>query len=313
MISVAIKRTDGSVLKKIHLPEHPREVSLARYVSFITESSKAHLPGANVPLCMAKAVAEFTGEPIDQILTAEFGTEWTQGDSAGIRGLYGWILKAVGRWEGVDRTAQDFQFTHNGETFEIPFSTVLALGGHQHAEISVNEYIEASEVNRLVRERATKAANVRQAVSAITSGSGTQDHVFHLKEAEPDANVDEMAMEELHRFCAQHGDENGDLLFTRYIRLMAILCRRPGEKLPLSENEKERFIQERCVFFQDIDASTALDVDFFLSTSLSAFGRTIPVVGILIHQAFALMVETRVKSVKHTPGRKNTRKRSLGA
>ncbi|MEM4255645.1 MAG: hypothetical protein QXR53_04965, partial [Candidatus Norongarragalinales archaeon] len=61
------------------------------------------------------------------------------------------------------------------------------------------------------------------------------------------------------------GDVDGSALYTYYLNLCAILLRKEGEGLPLSEAELDDFIQTRTQFFHDlpISAGVALDVDFF--------------------------------------------------
>lgn len=65
-------------------------------------------------------------------------------------------------------------------------------------------------------------------------------------------------------------DETGSQLFAKYLRLLAILCRKDGEVLPIDEAERENFILDRANHFggvsgEMISAGAALDVDFFLT------------------------------------------------
>lgn len=86
------------------------------------------------------------------------------------------------------------------------------------------------------------------------------------------------------------GDENGSFLFSYYLRMLAIIARKDGELLPADEMERERFLSERQSFFRDIDAATALNIDFFLFNTLGHYAMTNHVIGSLIHQNFKVAV-----------------------
>ena len=65
-------------------------------------------------------------------------------------------------------------------------------------------------------------------------------------------------------------DESGSNLFAKYLKLLAVLCRKDNEHLPVDDVEREQFILERGNVFggsngEMISAGTALDVDFFLT------------------------------------------------
>jgi len=66
----------------------------------------------------------------------------------------------------------------------------------------------------------------------------------------------------------QAKDENGSFLYSSILKLIACLATSPGQPFPTSELEVQRYINERILFFQDIDMGTALDVKaFFLLTT----------------------------------------------
>jgi len=64
-------------------------------------------------------------------------------------------------------------------------------------------------------------------------------------------------------------DPDGSALYSYYLHLIAVLCRKPDEALPVEHEDMQRFITDRAAFFADIDAQTALVVDFFSEVSLS--------------------------------------------
>jgi hypothetical protein len=96
------------------------------------------------------------------------------------------------------------------------------------------------------------------------------------------------------------GDPEGAYLYTYYVQLLAALARKEGEKLPHSDSECAAFIEGRMVHFQEIDAGTALDVDFFLAMRMPPYETTRTAVGCLSNRLFALVHATQSR------GRRNT-------
>lgn len=109
------------------------------------------------------------------------------------------------------------------------------------------------------------------------------------------------------------GDPNGDIQFTTYLRMLAILALREGEELPADPAECERFIINRVHHFEDIDARTALDVDFFLHNTLRLYGINHDTAGFLIRRVSVLAVETLRLKGRLMIGRKRTTGKSLRA
>lgn len=89
------------------------------------------------------------------------------------------------------------------------------------------------------------------------------------------------------------GDPEGSVLFSYYLRLLAVLCRRDDgvDRLPVSDSECDAYINERSVYFRGIDAGTALDVDFFLAGLMRPAEQTRAAVGSLSRPIFDLAVQ----------------------
>lgn len=110
------------------------------------------------------------------------------------------------------------------------------------------------------------------------------------------------------------GDPDGSVLYSYYLRLLAVICRKDDgqDKLPISESECERYINERSVHFREIDAGTALDVDFFLAGLMRPSEQTRAAVGSLANPIFALAVQTvrrQRRNGKPLTGRSSTRRK----
>lgn len=98
------------------------------------------------------------------------------------------------------------------------------------------------------------------------------------------------------------GDPDGNHLYAYYLKLLAVLARKEGEQLPYSDSECAAFIEVRAVHFQEIDAGTALDVDFFLAIQMPPSDQNRTAVGCLSNRLFGLVHATQRR------GRRNTRR-----
>jgi hypothetical protein len=303
-MQVEIKNTAGEPILKIDLPKSPKDLPLMRYVSFMVEAGKIGLPGANVALTMAKAVSEFSGQPLEQVLSLHFGNEW-QGNARsidGIRALYGWCVSVLGKWQGVATEGGDCKITYKGEQYEMPEITAHAIAGMLLPDVDVNTAVEVMETVRRFDTQIQRCATVRECVAMLCELEDEKEREPYLKRLRaivPQANnVEPTDIEAFRQLAEQHGDPNGNFQFTRYMQILAILLRKPGESLPIDESEKRKFIADRMLYFQEIDTATALNIDFFLLDTFKRSGRIVPVIGTLIHQAFDILVETKAQNAK---------------
>lgn len=104
----------------------------------------------------------------------------------------------------------------------------------------------------------------------------------------------------------QDNDEDGSLLFTKYLTLLAVLCRKDGETLPVDEVEREQFISDRVALFggsngEIINAGTAIDVDFFLTPFSGRYSKNNPVFSSLYLQSLKIAA---LVTLRRTPLRK---------
>lgn len=293
-IKATLRRANGDVIAEIPLPQSAADVSLVRYVSFLNEMKKFELDGANPLLIMAQAVSEISGVALSDVLLAKVGEQWHQHREldGGIRSLYGWCVNALSNYKGEARTAKNFEFEYLGDKYRIPYIVAVELAGGlpMLPDIDTADAVEAYETMRTfqqqikdvgdpAKERGKRIAQLQGEI--VKSGD---------KDGEMSAEI-----RKLQAMIDHEGDPNGDLAYAQYLRMVAILARKEGEKLPANDGDRERWIQARMIHLQGIDTKTALDVDFFLIGLLMLSKKTHPVIGSLILPLFGLAAAIQSK------------------
>jgi len=66
-------------------------------------------------------------------------------------------------------------------------------------------------------------------------------------------------------------DPTGSKRYTMYLTTIAVLSDEVGAIKPDTPESFERYVRDRILFFKDIDIQTAIDVDFFLSVTMTDF------------------------------------------
>lgn len=105
----------------------------------------------------------------------------------------------------------------------------------------------------------------------------------------PDIKVGEITeVLEMNRIKAElvAQDKTGSEWFTLVIHKVATLARKPGEELPEDPAELRTLLAERTHFFQDIDLETALDMAFFLRSTIAKSRK-------MQHSSFSGMLPNR--------------------
>lgn len=283
-----LKTINGEVIAEIPLPMSAADVPLSRYVSFLNELKKLELDDQNPMQIMAQAVGEFSGLELGEVLRAKVGEQW-QADAqfdGGIRSLYGWCVNALTNYKGHGRKPDNFTFEYRGETYRIPYivASELAGGLSMLPEVETGEAIEAYETLRGFRqqikdagdptkERDKRIKQLREAMAKQGDESG--DMAREMRRLEAEIEIE--------------GDPNGNLAFAQYLRMVAILAKKEGERLPTNDGDRERWIQQRMIHLQELDTKTALDVDFFLTGLLTISKKTHHVIGSLSLPFFMLV------------------------
>lgn len=311
-VVATLKQRGGAVVAEIPLPQSLADVPLSRFIDFLVEcralsdssDETRHL------IIMCRAISAFTGIEFEKIVTAKVGDLYRR-DIAGLQdsisGLFGYIANLISNAGGEMRTPESAAFVYKGDAYHMPVILQQALQGEYALPfVSVIEAVEAAEIQRLksqqTKEQGDPDGSLKRRIMAIAEAEAERaDDATKLR-------ILKAAEKTVATETERQGDPDGSLLYSMYLRTLAVLARKEGENMPLDDAQRERWINDRAFHFQEIDAQTALDVDFFLTNILNACGNTLPAIGFLSRQSFAVVAEMRLRSVKHMKGRSNTMK-----
>lgn len=201
-IKATIKNEDG-IIAEVMIPSSFNDVTLNQYISFTKEAAKIGDDGFNYIVQMAKAVGEFTGIPLHDLLIANVGDlygEQMELDGS-LRTLYGYILKMVSEYSPKLIDPDNAFFEFNGEKYTIPTIIQSTLGGLPVLpSFSVLEAVEAFEVQRLstatIDESGDESGNILFSyylrMLSIVSRKG--DELIPISESERERFFNERAM-----------------------------------------------------------------------------------------------------------------------
>jgi len=312
MVQGTIKKPDGTDLITFDIPSNLSEVKITRFIDFLVESRALDTgePATDI-VTMTKAVSAFLGVELNVLLDASAGVFKTGPDSfaGSISRLYGYIVKMIGAFK-PELMIPDYEFDYQGERYHVPTIIQQAIGGeYALPDLSVAEVVEVAEVGRwkqqVVSQRGDKDGALRKKIDDMVAEQ--------IKAAGGDPlNLYAQSGQKIYRQEVDAlGDPDGSMMLTYYLKTMAVLCRKPGEQLPFDDSQRELWIQARAFHFMQMDAATALNVDFFL-TSISESSEERPAaVGFLKNHSFAVVAATRLKNVKRSSGRSTIRRKSF--
>jgi hypothetical protein len=314
MKRATILRPDKTTLCEFDLPDSLREVALPRLIDFIVESRGLQNEEKSAVACMTRAVSAFYGIPQETLFDAAAGMNLGADSFAGsVSALYAHATKLIADFKPeLPAVEGGKSFYYKGDKYTIPPILEQAIAGEFILpDLTVGEVIEVSELSRF-REQTMKARADKDGALRAKFDKIAREKVEALGRNPDTATVqaiDDAARQAYREQVEIEGDPDGSLMFTYYLKLLAVLTRREGEQLPVEDSTREHWVQNRAAHFQDIDAATALDVDFFLTGTSRYSGSAPPAGGFLKSLCFAAVAETRLKSAKRSSGRRSTRKR----
>jgi hypothetical protein len=314
MKRATILRPDKTTLCEFDLPDSLRDVALPRLIDFIVESRGLQNEEKSAVVCMTRAVSAFYGIPQETLFDAAAGMNLGADSFSGsVSALYAHATKLIADFKPeLPAVEGGKSFYYKGDKYTIPPILEQAIAGEFILpDLTVGEVIEVSELSRF-REQTMKARADKDGALRAKFDKIAREKVDALGR-DPDAAtvqaIDDAARQAYREQVEIEGDPDGSLMFTYYLKLLAVLTRREGEQLPVEDSTREHWVQNRAAHFQDIDAATALDVDFFLTgtSRYSESGQRAG--GFLKSLCFAAVAETRLKSAKRSSGLRSTRKR----
>jgi len=315
MKTAQILKPDKTVLLEFGIPGSLHDVPLSRFIDFIVESRPLMTEDeATAIVTMTKAVAAFYDINANVLFDAAAGLDVRNDSFAGsVSALYGYATKLIADFNpDLPTTDGGKSFTYKGAEYTIPPIVEQAIAGEFILpDLSVGEVIEVCELSRFREQTMTTRADrdgalrvkfdklVNEKIAALGK-SASNDQLTAITDAGAKMYREQIEID---------GDPDGSLMFTYYLKLLSVLTRLDGEKLPADDSTRESWIQNRAAHFQDIDAATALNVDFFLTDISQSYDNGRRVGGFLKSRCFAVVAATRLKNAKRLNGRRNTRKK----
>lgn len=329
-VTATLTRRGGAILATIELPKTLKQVPLNRFIDFLVECRNFGDENQNQFVVMARAISAFCDHPLSDIVEAELGSDEITALDGGLRGLFGYISNLIHTAKGTLLTPGNASFEYMGETYTIPVIMQQAMAGeYTLADLSVIETIEVLEVERFKTQKTLMSGDpnghIRQKIMAVANEEmGVYEPGDSRRMAISTAANAMIAAE-----TEKAGDPDGSLLYSKYLKMVAILCRSKGDKKDREEwgkiwsndARREAWINERAAHFSfnpangtiGIDSQTALNVDFFLTNILASSAQSHSVATFLSRQSFVLLASIRLKSGKRNSERKTTMRRYSSA
>ena len=310
MLRCQLNDPKGKEVVAFDFPSNLSELPLNRLVDFLVECRNLDDddPGTAAAV-MAKAVSAFTGIPIHEALQAQSGVYGVEAYQNSLSQIFGRAVKMIGDHKSTLLSPENATFLYMGELYHIPVILQQAIAGEVILpDLNVIEVIEVAEINRFKKQVTELQGDPDGKLRKKIAGMFEEKIKVH---GDPGGKLALEAEKMVSSEIEKAGDPDGSLMYTYYLKTLAVLTRKAGEVLPFEDSVREVWIQNRASHFQNIDAATALSVDFFLTSTL-AFSEEKPgVVGFLKNQCFALVVGTSLKSAKRLRKPSRTVRRSL--
>lgn len=309
-IKTTLRRKGGGVLAELDLPSSLRQVPLNRFIDFLVECRAMDDEDQNQLVLMARAISGFCDYPLIEIIEAEIGDVYAPNLvnlDGSIRGIFGYIAGLVERAEGEILNPDTAGFTFKGDQYKIPVILQQQLVGEfELPSMAVIDVIEAAEIQRFKLNKTKQVGDpdgrIRQQIMTVANHEMAQ-----LPEKDPARLIIAQSAEKVIALETERaGDPSGSLLYSMYLKMLAVIARREDEQMPFDDGERETWINDRAHHFKGIDAQTALNADFFLTSILPISNVVHPVIGFLSRQSFAVVAAIRLRNKKRTTGRRIT-------
>lgn len=297
-MTATLSSTAGETAE-IKLPGSLAEVPLNRYIDFIVECRAVGDPDKNQVSAMARAAGAFYGLDLEDMVKRTLETDPNAeivGLDKSLKNLFGHAISVVKGASGELVTPDRAEITYKGEVYRVPAIVQSALRGEPSLPgITVIEAVECAEIRRVtaqsVEARGNPNGQLRKVILDLLIGETGANNI-------PDKAVMDKAEAFIKEETAKRGDPDGSLMFSMYLHLLAVLLRKEGEQMPIGDAEREAWILDRATYFQEIDAQTALNLDFFLLHISRNSEESPDAIGFLSRPMMRLLVETELRAAK---------------
>jgi hypothetical protein len=297
-----ILKPDKGVLLEFDLPSNLSDVPLSRFIDFLVDSRLLSNSDEGAAIvAMTKAVSSFYAIDFTVLTKAAAGVGAnTDSYEGSVRQLYAYAVKMISEFKPTTASSAGQFFTYKGEQYFIPAIVEQAIKGEYILpDLSVGEVIEVAEMARF-REQTMMARADPNGSLKVKFDKMVSERIGKVKQTDAELKAIEATGSEMYREKVEtDGDPDGSLMFTYYLKMLAALTRKEGESLPFEDSTREHWLQSRAAHFQGIDAATALNVDFFLTSTLASSRNALRVGGFLRNLSFAVVVEMLLRSAKH--------------
>lgn len=305
MVQGTLKKPDGTVLSKFDIPMNLSEVPLSRFIDFLVESRElADIELNTAIVTMTKAVSSFYGVDLATALDTAAGVFSAGKDSYtnSISQMYGHAIGLIGGFKS-ELPPFGYSFEYKGERYVVPTIVQQFLKNEfSLPDLTVSEVIEVAEIQRF-RNQSTRIRGDRDGELKRKFDKMVAEKIESVGGVDEQNEFHEVGEKMYQMELERAGDPDGSLAFTYYLQTLAVLCRRENEQLPFEDSQREIWIQNRALHFQDIDAATALTTDFFLTSISEYCEKKPPFVGFLKNLCFVTVAATMIKSEKRLKGR----------
>jgi hypothetical protein len=181
--------------------------------------------------------------------------------------------KALSCWTGQDYDLiTSFPFDVVTRAIEIIVTTITHRDSDFYSDFKIFEHegqrFEVSGIGMIASQYTIEALSAGQAIEALE------------------------VMRAVSELVEKEGDEDGSYMYTQYLKLLAILTAEPNSEFFAGQaHKRERFIEERVAFFEDIAAAPALSADFFLTALMTESERKGLCIGFLTGWNLLLSLE----------------------
>lgn len=227
----------------IDFPSHVADISLRQYIAYerhVRQAPEWYRTGHNE-----------SGEPITSAQMAQ----WMRLEIEAIHHLTGISLDQLLSLDFSDMTPITFE--------QSAIDSVTALSAYLHRVV-------ASYQPQLRASFEFKGETYYFPVKTVEKMTmATADAPLDFKRLTAQEYID---INNFNHYWGSQDTEKGD--FQKVLGMLAVLCRKDGEALPLDEAEHDDFVAERIELFKDVPMDVGLDVWFFFVHTPRTYAAT---------------------------------------